>query len=133
MFDDLIAPSICGQNSIEINNSNNTLIELKKLKFHTPVENKKSKCHLVHIGKKNGICPDMILHGQVVDRVEQAVYLGDVISSDGSNTSNVHDMISKGFGPMNKIMTLWKTVSFGSNYYNCSIPQGGSAKKWDAW
>ena len=74
MFDDLIAPSICGQNSIEINNSNNTLIELKKLKFHTPVENKKSKCHLVHIGKKNGICPDMIVNGQVVDRVEKAVY-----------------------------------------------------------
>ena len=87
----------------------------------------------VHIGKKNGICQDMIGHGQVVDRVEQAVYLGDVISSDESNTSNVHDMISKGFGQMNKIMTLWKTVSFGSNYHNFSNPQGGSAKKWDAW
>ena len=43
MVDDLLTISSCGTQSIEMNITINTLIELKKLKFHTPVENKKSK------------------------------------------------------------------------------------------
>ena len=67
----------------------NTLIELKKLTFHTPEVNKKSKCHVMHIGKENKSCPEMKVHGKVVESVSQAVNLGDVISQDGSNTSNI--------------------------------------------
>ena len=76
----------------------NTLIELKRLQFHVPQVNKKSKCHLMHIGKSNGVCPDMKVHGHTVDRVSQAVYLGDVISQDGSNTANINDRVAKGMG-----------------------------------
>ena len=71
--DDLIAAASCGMDSVEINTSINTLIELKKLTFHTPVANKKGKCHLMHIGKENKGCPEMKVHGQTVDRVSQAV------------------------------------------------------------
>ena len=75
MIDDLISITSCGIKSIEMNISINTLIELKKLTFHTPEANKKSKCHVMHIGKENKSCPEMKVHGQVVGRVSQAVYL----------------------------------------------------------
>ena len=45
MVDDLLAISKCGVQSIETNTSINTLIELKKLQFHTPNEKKAGKCH----------------------------------------------------------------------------------------
>ena len=115
MVDDLIAAASCGMDSVEINTSINTLIELKKLTFHTPVANKKGKCHLMHIGKENKGCPEIKVHGQTVDRVSQAVYLGDVISSNGSNASNVKDRVSKGIGQLNTILTLLKTVSLGAD------------------
>ena len=49
MVDDLLAVSNCGYESTAINTTINSLIELKKLKFHTPEPNKKSKCHYMHI------------------------------------------------------------------------------------
>ena len=48
--DDLLSVTICGMESIKMNITINMLIELKKLKFHTPVPTKKSKCHMMHIG-----------------------------------------------------------------------------------
>ena len=63
MVDELMAVSSCGMDSIEMNTSINALIELKKLSFHTPLANKKSKCHVMHIGKENAWCPEMKVHG----------------------------------------------------------------------
>ena len=56
MVDDLLAVSNCGFSSTAINTAINTIIEIKKLKFHTPEANKKSKCHYLHIGKPNRSC-----------------------------------------------------------------------------
>ena len=56
-----------------MNTTINTLIELKKLKFHTPENDKKSKCHSMHIGKPSTSCPSMKVHGKVADRVSEAV------------------------------------------------------------
>ena len=75
----------------------------------------------MHIGKSNGVCPDMKVHGHTVDRVEKAVYLGDVISQDGSNTANIKDRVAKGMGHMNTIMTLLKSVSFGEKYFQIAV------------
>ena len=46
--------------------------------------------------------------GHTVDKVSQAVYLGDIISQDGSNTANIRDRVGKVTGEMNTIMTLLK-------------------------
>ena len=121
MIDDLMSITTCGMKSIEMNISINTLIDLKKLTFHTPEANKKSKCHALHIGKENKACPEMKVHGQAVESVSQAVYLGDVLSQDGSNTNNIKDRVSKGMGQMNTILTLLKTVSFGSSYFQIAV------------
>ena len=50
MCDDLLGISSCGQQSLSLNTFINTQIELKKLKFHTPDKNGKTKCHKIHVG-----------------------------------------------------------------------------------
>ena len=44
---------------------------------------KKSKCHKLDVGKTSHFCPSMKVHGVNADTVEEAVYLGDIISADG--------------------------------------------------
>ena len=67
------------------------------------------------------MCPDMKVHGHTVDIVNQAVYLGDIITSDGSNTSNIKDRVSKGMGQINTIMNILNTVSFGISYFEIAV------------
>ena len=69
MVDDLLAVAPCGIDSLAVNVFINTQIEMKKLKFHTPDANGKSKCHVMHIGKKNMSCPDLKVHGTPVGLV----------------------------------------------------------------
>ena len=117
MVDDLLSITNCGFQTTAMNISINTLIELKKLQFHVPEANKKSKCHTLHIGKANKYCPGMKVHGYKADQVDEAVYLGDIIRSDGRDTSNIRSRVGKGIGQISKIMDILKGVSFGSNYF----------------
>ena len=119
--DDLLAVTKCGFESININTTINTLIELKKLEFHIPEPKKKSKCHFLHIGKKNEKCPGMKVCGHSADRVDEAVYLGDIIRTDGKNTSNIISRVNKGSGIVAQIMDMLKAVSFGSKYFEIAI------------
>ena len=98
MVDDLLTISSCGYETIEMNTTVNTLIELKKLKFHTPQEGKKSKCYSLDIGKPSKCCPRMKVHETEVDRVSEAVYLGDIISKDGKNYKNIKKQSIQRFG-----------------------------------
>ena len=52
MVDDILAVAQCGQKSLDVNTFINAQIELKKLKFHTPDKNGKSKCNVLHVGRK---------------------------------------------------------------------------------
>ena len=88
MVDDLLAVAKCGKESLEVNTYLNAQIELKKLKFHTPDVNGKSKCNVIHVGKKNTLCPTLLVHGYIMGRVTEDTYLGDIISGDGKNTKN---------------------------------------------
>ena len=63
----------------------------------------------------------MKVHGLTIDSVSQAVYLGDVINQDGSNTGHIRDRVSKGMGQMNTVMNLLKTVSFGSKFFEIAV------------
>ena len=117
MVDDLLAVRKCGFDSIETNITINTMIELKKLEFHTPKSNKKSKCHYLHIGKSTHVCPGMKVHGFKADKVTEAVYLGDVIRQDGKNSSNIKNRVKKGMGIVTRIMDVLKTISFGQKYF----------------
>ena len=62
----------------------NTQIEMKKLEFHTPDKNGKSKCHKMHVGKSNVMCSYLKVHGTPMGQVSEDTYLGGIISSNGS-------------------------------------------------
>ena len=70
---------------------------MKKFKFHTDAQGK-SKCHKIHVGTHNEFCPELKVHGSTIETVTSDVYLGDIISSDGSNKLNIQSRVSKALG-----------------------------------
>ena len=119
--DDLNGISKCGAESIDLNIFMNTQIELKKLKFHTNDKKGNSKCHKMHIGKSVGKCPTLKVHGTIMQEVTEDRYLGDIISSDGKNTKNIKDRISKGIGIISNIINILDTVCFGPFYFEIAM------------
>ena len=117
MVDDLIGISTCGHKSVELNTFITTQVELKKLKFHVPDVNGKSKCNQIHIGKSSEFCPTLKIHGYEMLKVSQDTYLGDIISSDASNKPNIKDRVGKGVGKMTEILNILDTVSFGACFF----------------
>ena len=89
MVDDLLTVAPCGQQSLSLNTYVNAQIELKKLRFHTTDSKGKSKCHVLPIGKENELCPTQKVHGTDMQHVSEDTYLGDIISSDGTNTNKL--------------------------------------------
>ena len=121
MCDDLLAISRCGHSSLSMNTYINTQIELKKLKFHTPNKDGKTKCHKLHIGKKDNMCPELKVHGTTMVQVTEDTYLGDIISSDGKNKKNIQNRIAKGTGIISQIMTILERVTLGEHYFATAL------------
>ena len=94
---------------------------MKKLKFHVPDKNGKTKCHKIHIGKNEEFCPKLKVHGTEMESVNEDTYLGDVLSGDGKNTKNINKRISKGIGIMSSIFNLLDQISLGSFYFEISV------------
>ena len=121
MVDDINAISKCGLDSVSLNTFVNTQMELKKLRFHVPDKAGKSKCHKMHVGGNQKMCPELKVHGTVMESVKDDMYLGDLISSDGKNRKNVEKRISKGLGIITQIMNLLENVSFGKHYVEIAL------------
>ena len=121
MVDDLLAVSSCGFQSLAVNVFVNAQIEMKKLQFHTADSSGKSKCKVIHVGKKSFNCPELKVHGTKMGRVEDDVYLGDIISHDGSNKKNVNNRVSKGLGIISQIMNILETISFGEHFFTIAM------------
>ena len=73
------------------------------------------------MGPKNKTCPVLKVHNTVVEEVTEDTYLGDIISSDGKNTKNIKNRISKGVGKISEIMNLLEMVSLGEHYMEIAI------------
>ena len=121
MVDDINVISKCGLDSLNLNTFINSQIELKKLRFHVPDESGKSKCHKMHIGGKSDTCPQLKVHGTMMEVVKEDMYLGDLISCDGKNKKNIEKRISKGLGIITQILNLLEIVSFGSYYIEIAL------------
>ena len=115
--DDLNGISKCGKDSLALNIFLTTQIELKKLRFHVPDKSGKTKCHKMHIGRKNENCPTLKVHGTIMPEVTEDVYLGDILSCDGKNSKNIKSRISKGVGIINQIFNILENVSSGSDFF----------------
>ena len=121
MVDDLIGISRCGFESLGLNVFITTQIELKKLRFHVPDKNGKTKCHKIHIGKNHEKCLELKVHETKMKEVKSDTYLGDVISSDGRNTENIKTRVSKGLGIITQITNLLDAVNFGEHYFEIGL------------
>ena len=77
------------------------------MRFHTPDEKGKSKCH---VGKQKTECADAKVHGFSLEKVKSDTYLGDIISHDGKNKKNVESRLSKGLGIVGQVMDILKCV-----------------------
>ena len=98
---------------LSLNTYINAQIELKKLKFHTPDKNGKTKCHKLHVGVRNKFCPNLKVHGTDMQEVDSDVYLGDVISANGKNDLNIRKRIGIGLGKITEIMNILEKVTLG--------------------
>ena len=121
LVDDLLGVAKCGLLSIRMNTFINTNIELKKLEFHTPGPDGKTKCHVMHVWKKNSLCPDLQVHGTMMQKVTHDTYLGDVIAADGSNTLNIKNRVSIGLGAISQIENMLSKITLGSHYFKTAI------------
>ena len=121
MCDDLLGISACSQSSLSLNTFINAQIELKKLKFHTPDKNGKTKCHKMHVGIKNKFCPQLKVHGTDMQKVDSDVYLGEVLSADGKNNLNIKNRIGRGLGKITEIMNILEKVTLGEHYFATAV------------
>ena len=121
MVDDICGINRCGLPSLVLNTEINAHIELKKLKFHTPDEQGRSKCHKLHIGKKSDCCPELKVHGTKIEEVSEDEYLGDVITADGRNTRNVQKRTSRGMGMISEILNLLDILCSGIHYIEIAL------------
>ena len=121
MVDDLLGVAECGHDSLSLNIFINTQIELKKLKFHTQDLKGKSKCNVMHIGNDKQICPQLQVHGTVMQKISHDKYLGDIISPDGRNDLNIQSRASKGVGLVTQIMHILEKVTLGKYYFKAAL------------
>ena len=121
MVDDLLGVARCGHDSLELNTFINTQMELKKLQFHTTDINGKSKCNVMHVGKKSVICPQLKVHGTAMLNISHTTYLGDKVSADSKNDINIQSRMNKGLGNVTRIMNILDKVTLGSHYFKTAM------------
>ena len=59
----------------------------------------------------------MKVHGETILVDDKEKYLGDHISNDGSNKTNITERKNKGIGIVAQIMTLLDTICMGGQFY----------------
>ena len=79
---------------------------MKKFTFHTVNKKGVSKCHKLHVGKHNTNCPKLKIHNTEMEDVKEQLYLGDIITANGKNTSNINARVSKGVGIISNIFEI---------------------------
>ena len=121
MVDDLLGIAPCGFQSIAMNTFINVQIEMKKLRFHTPGPDGKTKCHKIHVGNQNEFCPTLFVHGTNMKSATSDTYLGDVISDDGSNKLNIASRVSRGQGKIAEIISMIDNISLGKHYFKIAL------------
>ena len=81
---------------------------MKKLRFHTPGLDGKTKCHKIHVGKRK-------VHGT------SDTYLGVIISGDGTNKLNIENRVSRGLGKIAQIMGMIEKISLGKHFFKIAL------------
>ena len=135
MQDDTLGISECGTKSKQMNQFLNTRTGIMNLQFG------QDKCETMHIGKTHisDICCDMSVDSwkeklivktngdkelcdiyvgkELMKHVNTKKYLGDIISNDGRNKTNITDRTNKSIGNINKIITSLNERPYGRHFF----------------
>ena len=158
MQDDTLGIAQCGFKGRKMNNFLNTRTNIMGWQFG------KSKCEKMHIGKKrvNSDCcvdfevdswndkivknvdnvytlEDSFAGKEKMMEVQEKKYLGDIISSDGTNRKNIKDRTDKAVGNVNKIVSSLQERPYGKHSYLAAslmrdaMLLGGMLSNSEAW
>ena len=120
MFDDLLSVTECGVEIVKANGFINAKTNIKKLQFG------EDNCKKLHIDKKKHLCPELYVDSWILEKkdgnekgiknltdvfdgdfemenVDSVKYLGDILSTDGSNIKNMQARKSKAIGAVKQI------------------------------
>ena len=128
MVDDLACISVCGLETVKMNGFINAKTNIKKLQFG------EKKCHKMHIGRENSYCPDLFIDNwkvdcemdvktdtfngdYLIDDSDEEKYLGDLLTTNGSNSKNIKSRKDKGFGIADKITSMLEDIFFGPFHF----------------
>ena len=131
MIDDLAAIAKCGPESVILNSIINAKINLKQLEFN------QSKCLKLHISKedkkmcrkageeeplaRNVQCVFLEVQECEMKSADNEKYIGDFISSNGSNDANISRRRCLGMGFISQIFTILNEVSIGNQYVEIGL------------
>lgn len=102
------------------------------------------KCHQLHVGNKEHICPDLKINDWGIEKksviktgfenlkdvqlddhqlqkVGKEKYLGDILSADGSNIKNVISRQKKSFGINKQISSMLREVCYGPYHFEVAM------------
>ena len=105
MIDDIGGVAKCQDDTVILNSIKNAKIESKKLEFNL------KKCVNMHIGPNIQSCPSLKIHENVMNTSSTQIYLGDKISSSGSNSENIRERCKMGHIAICQIKSLMKDVN----------------------
>ena len=138
MVDDVACVAECGVQSVAINAFINAKTRTKKLQFGV------DKCHQLHFGRENKLCPDLFIDSWEVKKVdsaktgfenlvdemsephkldlmEQEKYLGDIVSTTGKNKENILARKDKSKGIIKQIGTILDDICFGPFQFEVAL------------
>ena len=107
MIDDIAAISECGDNSIVLNSIINAKIETKKLQFNL------KKSLNMHVGDNKRKCKSLNIHDEEMSTTTEQKYLGDLVSSTGTNNANIKDRCNSGYNAISQIKSMMVEISLG--------------------
>ena len=76
----------------------------------------------MHVGKNKDKCIEgMKVEDVDLEVVEEVVYLGNILSSDGKNAKNIKDRVFRGIGIITRIFTILENTAFGASYFEVAV------------
>ena len=136
MVDDVLCISECGFKTAMVNAFIQSKTASKKLQFGG------QKCKKIHIGKdrEEYKCQQLYVDSwsevervdtleiedkyngeELMEEIDEAKYLGDLISKDGRNIRNIKLRVNKGKGIVQKIIHILEGIPFGKLYFEVAM------------
>ena len=112
MIDDNLGISDCGNNSIAKNAVINSFVETQRLEMHME---KSMVLHVGNVRKCDQPCPSLKVHKETMQKADSFKYLGNIISSNGSNRATIEYRRNKGWGKVAQIVGILGEVEIGAH------------------